>query len=313
MKENDIELFIYLNEILVRNLSSLVLSGYIDVNVKRLSSDKTLTGVAGIHKCISEFNENRCADEVSEGFRTNNLIVEDNNKNENSSNLNVENRNCSRSEEEFKTIFTSYNLHRQIMGQLIGSKKIKIISSNFINEDSVFEGDYVKIKGILTSESLISYLDSIINILNCFEFQSLDKLIEGKLLGLINYKYIRDILTHLVEILNRNNTKDMILICGNTQIILNVNNDYFMSKDAYSYDKVDCPCTVIGKVVKKVSRGQFISLLRKTTQHEFYEKTLDSFKSYFDILNNNGIITPREQRVKCEGFSLMIEPISISV
>lgn len=115
------------------------------------------------------------------------------------------------------------------------------------------------------------------------------------------------------EILNKNSTQDLILNCGDTPIILNVNNNFFLNNNAYIFDKVDCPCTVFGKVIKVAPHGECISLLRKTAQYNFYEKLLKEYCPYCNNLNSSGIIIPDMPRLKCEGISLIVVPISISM
>ena len=51
--------------------------------------------------------------------------------------------------------------------------------------------------------------------------------------------------------------------------------------------------------------------LEKQLRQEYYEKILDSCSSYCDILDSNGIIMPKKPRLKCEGISLVVIPISI--
>ena len=95
--------------------------------------------------------------------------------------------------------------------------------------------------------------------------------------------------------------------------VLNVNDNYFMNNKAYVYDRVDCPCTVFGKVLKVAASGECISLLRKTAQQEYYEKVLDNFCPYCDAMTSSGIVVPEMPNLKCEGVSLVVLPISISI
>lgn len=85
-----------------------------------------------------------------------------------------------------------------------------------------------------------------------------------------------------------------------------------MNNNSYIYDRIDCPCTVFGKVIHIANNGECISLLRKTCQEAYYERVLKSFQPYCDMLTSSGIIVPTMPRLKCDGISLIILPISIS-
>ena len=311
MDNSNLDLLMYLDEGLVKNLSSVVLSGYIDIRTTRLIQDQTLSGRAGIENKNRDFDEDRCADEEREGYKGTN-IYKGELKEETRNNLaSVENREFIRREEEIKKIYTTFTLHSDLYNGINAINKVKIFDNTTIKEGEIKSGDYVKISGNLTSESLNSYLDSLINIFDCFGCDCLNKIIPSKDNGIINFNSINNMVTHLNEILNKNSTQDLILNCGETPVVLNVNSNFFMNNNSYVYDKIDCPCTVFGKVIKVATKGQSISLLRKTAQHEYYEKFLGNCTPYCSMLNSGGIMIPEMTRLKCEGISLIILPISI--
>ena len=66
----------------------------------------------------------------------------------------------------------------------------------------------------------------------------------------------------------------MIINCGNTDVILTVNNSNFVSTYANIYDEEDCPCTVLVSN-KKCDNEHCIHLLRKSGQANFYENFLN--------------------------------------
>ncbi|NLK93744.1 MAG: hypothetical protein GX275_00945 [Clostridiales bacterium] len=311
MNTNTLDLLMYLDEGLVRNLSSLVLSGYIDIRTTRLIRDKTLSGRAAIENREHNFDEDRCAEDEREGYKGTNLFRAEHSEETINNMANIENREFIRREEEIKKIYTTFTLHKELFNGLNTIKPVKIFDNVSIKDGDISSGDYVKISGELISESVNSYLDSLINIFSCFGCDCLNKIITTNDSSMMNFTSINNIVNHLNEILNRNSTQDLILNCGDTPIVLNVNNNFFMNNNSYVYDKIDCPCTVFGKVIKVAKNGQSISLLRKTAQHDYYENLLGKCTPYCDKLTNSGIVVPKMPRLKCEGISLIIIPISI--
>lgn len=313
MNDYALSLLMYLDEGLVTNMTSFVLNGYIEARTSRIIQDRTLTGRAGYDEREHIFDECRNTEDERQGFRGNNCVSVEQADNSNSNNANFENREFIRREEEIKRIFTTFNLHGELFTELDKKNSVKYFDNTTIEENMVKSGDYVRISGNLTSESINTYLDSLVTIFDCFGCDNLNKLAPIKNNTSLNYGAMKKIFSHLSEILNKNSTQDLILNCGDTPIILNVNNNFFLNNNAYIFDKVDCPCTVFGKVIKVAPHGECISLLRKTAQYNFYEKLLKEYCPYCNNLNSSGIIIPDMPRLKCEGISLIVVPISISM
>ena len=304
-------LLMYLDEGLVKNLSSLVLSGFINIRTTKLIQDRTLLGSAGVDERHHNYDEDRCGEDERDGFRSSNLTRYEHNESTVQNKGFLENREFVRREEEIQRIYTSFELHSQLMVGLNEANYIQTFEDVTINEGDVSPGDYVKIHGELTTESLNSYIDSLLTVFECMGCDNLDSLIKSNNKCCMNFNAMNKFLTHLDTILNKNSTQDLILNCGNTPIILNVNNNFFMNNNAYIYDRVECPCTVYGKVIKVAPTGSCVSLLRKTAQCSFYENVLNQFSPYWGELTNSGIIVPEMPRLKCEGVSLIVVHISI--
>lgn len=311
MDSNAFELLMYLDEGLVKNLSSLVLSGYINIRTSKIIVDRTLSGRTGIDCREHFFSEDRMGEDKRDGFIDCHDSSSDHYEQTNRNDANFENREFIRREEEFQRIYTTFTLHSELQSNLISAKAIKIIDNKTIEEGTVSEGEYVKISGKLTSESINSYIDSMLTVFNCFGCDNLDKMITNKNVGVMNFSAMNNFISHLNDILNRNSTSDMILMCGDTPVILNVNSNFFMNNNSYMYDKVNCYCTVFGKIVNVAPNGECISLLRKTAQQEYYESLLNSCCPYCDELKDKGIVLPSMPRLRCEGTSLVVLPISI--
>jgi hypothetical protein len=192
-----------------------------------------------------------------------------------------------------------------------GQFEVRPANHRFRHRESGFPVDIVPFGDVERPDRTIAWPPDDSTIFDCFGCNSLNKMITAKNSGIMDFTSINSMLGHLNKILNFNATEDMILMCGDTPIVVNVNNNFFMNNNAYKFDKVDCPCTVFGKVINIAPRGQCISLLRKTAQTEYYEKILNTCYGYCDILDSNGIAMPKRPRLKCEGISLVVIPISI--
>ncbi|MBE6048360.1 MAG: hypothetical protein E7213_08190 [Clostridium sp.] len=313
MDETNLALLMYLDEGLVKNLSSLYLSGYIDIRTTRLIQDRTLTGKTGFDNRERNYGEDRTFQEERQGFKNSNCVKLNSADFSNSSNSNVEDREFLRREEDIQKIYTTFTLHSEIFSTLDSQNAVKYFCDGNINENEINEGEYVKITGTLTTENVNSFVDSLITAFNGYGCDNLNKFLKFKDEDILNFTTMNNILIHLNDVLSRNSTEDMILTCGNTPVIVNVNDNYFMNNYSYIFDRVECPCTVFGKVIKVASYGEYVNLLRKTTQQNFYEKILNNCKYYCDLLNSNGIIVPEMPRLKCEGVCLVVVPISIQM
>ena len=92
-----------------------------------------------------------------------------------------------------------------------------------------------------------------------------------------------------------------------------VNNKNFFDTYSNIFDEVECPCKVIGKVVKICSKNDNIHLLRKTGQPLFYENLLNCCCDIGNNLNDSGIILPSQPKFKIEGETILIIPISVCI
>lgn len=306
-------LLMYLDEGLVKNLSSLYLSGYINIRTTKVIQDRSLTGKMGFDNRQRNYGEDRSFEEERQGFRNNNNTVLDTFDFTNTTSGDLEDREYLRREEEFQRIYTTFSLHSEIYTSLESENIVKTFDDRTINAGEVSEGDYVKIYGNLTTENVNSYLDTLLTAFDCYGCENLNKMVSFKDKDLMNFTTMNSMLSHLNDILNKNSTEDMILTCGDTPVVINVNDNYFMSNNSYIFDKVECPCTVFGKVIKVAPCGDSVHMLRKTAQENFYEKVLNKCISYCDLLNSNGIIMPEMPRLKCDGISLVVVPVSIQM
>ena len=163
---------------------------------------------------------------------------------------------------------------------------------------------------------MVSYIDSLSNLLSCIGTDNLNsycQTFKSSNSSFINYDTMYKQVNYLKSLLTTNNSQDMIVKCGNMDVVLTVNNSNFISTYANTYDSVDCPCTIIGKVIRKCSSDQCIHLLRKSGQPNFYENFLGCCSPLMDNLVNSGIYLPEQPRFKVPGESLLLIPISMII
>ena len=310
---NDLlNLFIYIDEYLIKSLSSVYLNGYIDIRTSKRICDNTLSG--RIH--LDENNKTFCSDGKSrmynKGFKTSNRSNDFNETNCYGNDRSIENRLFGRTEEEIKRIYTSFEIHNTMLKRMTTSKVIKDLENSHLVDSHISEGDFIRTKGCITETSLSSYLDSIISLIECFPLDILDSLLKDKNLGNLNFSIILNLLKTIKDKLSLNSTEDIIMNCSGYTAILNTNSKYFLNGDCYVFDKCNCNCNVLGKVIKVcTNNNDCINLLRKLTQENYYIDLLKSIEPYLDLLKNLNIPIPKCPEPKVKSPAVLIAPISL--
>lgn len=307
---NGFDLFIYLDEGLVRNLSSLLLNGYIEIRTYKTTIDRTLTGRVHLENKQQLFGEHRHIKDERDGYKAKNHTQAENYQKAIESDSGLEHRDYEKIEDEVKKIYTVFGLHNELITGLYNTNMITHINESHIINKKVAMGDYIEVNGEITTLSIVCYLDIIIDILTCYGTDNLNKLLDDRKSGRLNFTGILNMMKHLKELLTANDTEDLIVKNGDTTVVLTVNRRFFLNKDAYIFDKVHCGCKIMGKIVKITDN---ISLLRKTCQYEYYEKLLKSIQPLLNILEEDGIIIPDIPSLKISGRILELAPISICI
>lgn len=313
MESISVDFMIYLNTDLLKNVSSVTLPGFLDIQTTRVVKDKVVDGGADTHQCNSSCNETEICEQITDGFNVDNSKDENNFRKENYGNIYLRNIDTSRVEEEFRSFDTQSTMYRNLINNFKRNNNLHEFNSNNFNPALIYEGDIVKIKGELMSESLQAYLSSIVTILSSLNLDEINKLIPCNFPKFIDYNYILSITTDLLVKLQKDNTQDMIFLVGDTKIVLQVNNSFFATQNVSAFDDVGFPCTVFGKVIKKSNGENCISLLRKSMLINYYTKVFISFKPYFELLENYNIILPKMAGFDCKGLFIDILPVCITV
>ena len=179
--------------------------------------------------------------------------------------------------------------------------------------DDISVGDYIQLNGVIGEDSILSYVDVCCNLINCIGCDTLNSLAKSTSSNIYNYNVLSSSLMTLRDYLNVNNTQDVIINTNNNDVVVMMNNQYLFNNYGNIYERAGCPCKIIGKVIRVCEEGEYIHLLRKTGQPEFYEKLLASHSILNNSLKSNGLIIPTEPRVKVEGKTLLVVPISMSI
>ncbi|SHJ64839.1 hypothetical protein SAMN02745163_02356 [Clostridium cavendishii DSM 21758] len=307
---NIFDVFIYLDEGLIKNLCSSMLEGYIEIRTSKVTYDRALTGRVHLENRQQLFGEERSARDEREGYKGKNTSEACSNQQSVDRDTGVEQRDCERVEEEVKKIYTIFTFHNRILDVLSNNNMLTRPSESQLINSNIIVGSFIEVTGTITTTSVLSYLDIIIDIINCYGEEYLNSLIKEDFKGNMNFSSILNMEKRLRDILALNGTQDLIVVKGNTIIILTVNTKFFMNNDAYIYDKVNCNCKIMGKVLS-VSKN--ISLFRKASSYEYYEKLIASFEPLMKALESKGIIVPKMPRIRLEGNIVELLPISICV
>lgn len=310
-----LDLLIYLDEALTTNLNSLVIDGYIEKRTSRLIEDRTLTARACNEGSNQHYGEDRCMRDERDGYKGKNFTEADTITTLSKDDQCLEGRRFVRREEELTRIYTTFEIHQQLVQGLNDANLIKEVSTEFTKSD-ISSGDYIKMNGQITNESMVSYMDSLCNLMSNIGIENLNSLnkiesVENKVY--LNYDIMYKQINYLKTLLTANNSQDMIVKCGDRDVVLTVNNNNFINTYANIYDESECDCTIIGKVIRRCDKGRYIHLLRKSGQATYYENFLASCTPLMNNMSKNGISLPEIPRSKIPGESLLIIPISLLI
>lgn len=307
------DLLIYLDEALTKNLNALVINGYIEKRTSRWIEDRTISGGIRFEEKDQIFEEDRCIKDERDGYKGKNYNSADTLTNTKGQSQNLDGKRFVRREEELTRIYTTFELHQQLINGMNDSNLLKGISEQWIN-DKVNVGDYIELNGVISQNSVVSYVDTCCNLLNSIGLDNINSIISKKNDLQINNSTIAiNQMNYLRDSLTSNNTQDVVINTGSNDIVLLLNNQYLFNNYGNIYERSGCPCKIIGKVIRVCDEGNCIHLLRKTGQPEYYESVLGANKTLYDSLKSNGIIIPNEPIYKVSGKTILVVPISISI
>ncbi|HEX9025414.1 MAG TPA: hypothetical protein VF839_03025 [Clostridium sp.] len=308
---NPFDVLVYLDENLVRNLSSLVLTGFIETITRTQAFDRTLS--AGFHEGdrIESSNQGSITKIEREGFKDKNKLEANNNFESHHLDKDIDAKQIIREEKQVRTTITTFVLNGNLIDHLNENKQLQHKNQTDIENDNIFPGDLIEIEGIITNMSVVSYIDTLINLVTIFGTEYLDSITKD-CTEKINFSIFLKMLTYIKSILTYNNTEDLIMKSGNGTAILTVNKDNFMNNRCSIFDHINCHCRVVGKVIKTCSEEcDSISLLRKTGQEKFYENFFEKYKPILECLKKNDIFVPECPDLRINECAIQIMPLNI--
>lgn len=299
----------YIDELLLTGLASLIGEGYIEIITRRRVWDRSLTGRINFDESCSEFFEDRNTKDKREGYKGYVKVDGNTCTESNCNNRSIENRGICRFEEEEKHIFTMFSFHNKLANQLISNNLLRYTDD--ILGETVQNGEYILLNGRISHECMKSYIDALKIIIDSFGCDFLNKLLDKGCS--MNFNIISNILDNILDKICLNNTTDLILTCGNKEIVLTINEGNFLKDRVHKFDNINCNCNILGKVIKHCNQNENIHFLRKTGQQDFYEDLLKKCIPYFDCLNKIGITPPVCPRMRIDKNPYQIVPISIYI
>lgn len=310
---NPFDVLIYLDENLVKNLASLVLTGYIETTTLTQSMDKWIGAGVHIGESLENSNEGSITKIKREGFEDKNRFNADNNSQRQHIDRDMDGKQSIHEEKKIETTYTTFVLNGNLMNYFNEHEDLKHKTETDIENNNVDSGDLIQIEGTITNECFLSYIDTLINLITIFGSNTLDALLKENQCK-INFTMFLKMLTYLKSILTCNNTQDLIMKTGNGTAVLTISTNNFMNSQCNIFDKINCHCKVVGKVIKTCTEElDSISLLRKTGQEEFFESFFSNTQCLLDCLKDNGILVPTCPCLRLNQSAIQIMPLSIYI
>ncbi|MGG7059702.1 hypothetical protein ACQPUY_00360 [Clostridium nigeriense] len=310
-----LDLLVYLDELLIKNLSSLALNGYIDIRTYRRIRDRTIGGNVRIGDRSSNGVDYKDQKDKISGYKSKHNTCEEHFQDGSERNLGFEGRDFDRNEQEIKKIRTVFTLHNELLTNMYSNNRVRnLVDMEAIADGDVKVGDYVEISGCVQEISIPLYIDTLIESINCYGVDFLNSFLDKNKLKELDFTIISRLLVSLKNSISKNGTADLVLKTGETSLVLAINENNFVNNGYNSVDFIQCSCKIFGKVMMiKEDDNKCISLLRKSSQEEYYERILESIDPYLDVLKSKNIILPKKPKCDIKGKMIMILPISICI
>ncbi|NME81954.1 hypothetical protein HF850_02220 [Clostridium sp. SM-530-WT-3G] len=309
--ENPFDILVYLDDTLVKNLASLVLTGYIETITLTKAVDRAIEAGMKEGDKIESTNQGSLTRIEREGFKDRNQFDSNNNLEHHHYDKNVGARRFVHEEQKIQTTFTTFVLNGNLMNYFNEHNELHRKEVDDIENDNVEVGDLIELEGTITSSGVLSFVETLMNLIEIFGCDYLNELTKD-CNGKMKFEMIQKMLTYLKSVLNCNNTQDLIMKVGNGRAVLTINKNYFMNNTCNVFDKINCHCKVIGKVIKTCKEEEDdISLLRKTGQEKFYENCFEMCKPLLECLKKNGIMIPECPDLRINKSGIQIMPLNI--
>lgn len=303
---------IYANREIILDLYSIIIDGYLEsVSIKRVEDKSDNFRVQNGRKNVksNDFKksytskdkisiaENECIDKYRDFSGT------------------IDDKNSIRDEISVKRIYTNFHILNKLKNVMVAENMIKYMKKGKISSENIVRGEYIEVEGCISPISLITEINTMIDIIETYDDKELNKLLKNQQDRevFMDYSIILKHLKNLNKQLSSHNTTNMIIDCGYYKVVLNINTNNFSDKNVYMYDNVHCNCKVLCKVIKVVDENKHIDLLCKTCMSSYYNELLKSISTHLDILRENNIILPNNIITEIKGPAIQAIPIAIYV
>lgn len=308
-----LDLLIYLDELLIKNLNSVVLDGYIDIRTYRRIKDRSLGANVRISDRNSNGNDVKNQKDKLIGYEGKHKTYEEHYQYGSERNLGVEGRDFDRIENEIKKINTVFTLHSSLVNKMYSNNNIKKIEYKDLNGDNISNGDYIEVTGCINETSMPLYLESLIECIDCYGIDYLNSLLDNTENSL-NFDIIYRLLLSVKKTITENGGLDLIIKNQDISLLLTINKNNFVNSGYNIFEFMQCNCKIFGKVLMiKEDDNKCISLFRKSSQEKYYENILDLIEPYIEKLRKKNIVLPIKPDCNVSGKVVMILPISICI
>lgn len=309
--DNPFDVLVYLDDTLVKNLAALVLTGYIETVTRTLLVDRSLEAAMKEDDRIENSNQGSLTKIEHEGFKDRNEFDACNEFNHYQLYKDIDAKHLIREQLQVQTTFTTFVLNGNLMDYFNQNNKLHHKDVVDIENDNIEVGDMIEIEGNITNLCVSTYVETLINLIDAFGCEYLNELTKDCKCTM-KFEVFFKMLSYLKKTLECNNTQDLIMESGNGRAVLTVNKGNFLNSSCNIFDKINCHCKVVGKVVKTCSSDEdTISLLRKTGQEDFYENFFEMSKPLLQCLKDNGIMIPQCPDLRIDKSAIQIMPLNI--
>lgn len=311
----ELDALFYFDEMLIRQLGSFVIEGYIDIRTKRNIKDKTLTGRANVINREGTINEERKNKDEREGYKTETYYVGDNCQKGGENGAGIENRDFERCEEETKKVYTYFNFYQNYFTTIKGKNMFRNITEADVINGNIRDGEIVGIKCCIGNNCPYKAFETIVEVLNAIGKENLGKLFKESTIELpkaFNLDKTYALLNLIYNKLYKDGNRDTLFTLGKTSVIVCTNSTCYCNERENVIRGSGCNFKIIGKVVRTFKKNEGINIFRKLGECGFYDEILRALLKDIEIINKLGFNLPTKILFEIGGEGIMILPLSIS-
>lgn len=311
----DLDALFYFDELLIKQLGSFVIEGYIDIITRRDIRDRTLTGKANVANRENNFHEDRENEDIREGFKVNTKYCDDNCQKGAENGAAIENRDFERCENEVKRIYTNFNLYQNYFNTIKNQNKYRTITEEDIKFRNIKDGEIVGITCCIGNNCPYKAFETIVDVLNAIGKENIITMLKENGVMIPKWFNIDKTYALLNMIYNKlygDGNRDTLFVVGNTPVIACTSSICYCNDRKGAIRGSGCNFKIIGKVVRTFGKNDGVNIFRKLGECGFYEEIIKSLIKDIEVINKCGLNLPTKILNKIYGEGIMILPLSIS-